>query len=232
MTTNTNPYVDAGSHFGYSRTRRHPSAAKFVLGTKDRTDIVNVDMATALLEKAVAFVKEIAGKKGQIVYVGGKAEVATTVQRSAEKAGMPYVASRWVGGTLTNFKNIRGRIDRLEKLIDEREKGELAKYTKRERLMIDREIEELLARFGGLVSMKAKPAALFVVDTRYEHTAVKEAVQLGIPVIGLSSTDGDFALLSHPIPGNDSSTKSVSYVVDTITQAYLEGKKANPAEQK
>ncbi len=229
MTTKT-PYVEAGAHFGYSRTRRHPTAAKLILGTKDRTDIIDVEKASVLLEKAVEFVKTIAAKGGQIVFVGGKAEVATIVKRAAEKAGMPYVAGRWVGGTLTNFKNIRGRIDRLVRLMDEREKGELAKYTKRERLMIDREIEELLGRFGGLVEMREKPAALFVVDTRYEHTAVKEAVQLEIPVIGLSSTDGDFSLLSHPIPANDSSGKSVTFVVDMITNAYALGKKA-PADK-
>lgn len=225
MSTNTKSFVDAGSHFGYSRTRRHPTAAKYILGTKDRIDIVNVDLASALLEKAVEFVQSVAAKNAQIVYVGGKAEVATLVKNAAEKAGMPYVAGRWVGGTLTNFKNIRGRIDRLEKLMEEREKGELAKYTKRERLMIDREIEELLGRFGGLVSMREKPAALFVVDTRHEHTAVREAVQLGIPVVGLSSTDGDFSLLAHPIPGNDASIKSVSFVVDAVTSAYSAGKK-------
>jgi small subunit ribosomal protein S2 len=225
MTTKTNPYTEAGAHFGYSRTRRHPSAAKHVLGTKDRTDIIDVEKATALLEKAVELAKAIVAKGGQVVYVGGKAEVSTIVKRAAEKIGMPVSAGRWVGGTLTNFKNIRGRIDRLEKLMSEREKGELAKYTKRERLMIDREIDELLIRFGGLVEMRSLPAALFVVDTRYEHTAVKEAVQLGIPVIGLSSTDGDFGLLSHPIPANDSSVKSVTFVVDAITSACATGKK-------
>ena len=123
-------------------------------------------------------------------------------------------------------KLIGKRIDRLEKLMAEREAGELAKYTKKERLMIDREIDELLARFGGIVSVKELPAALFVVDTRHEHTAVQEANQLKIPVIGLSSSDGDFALIQYPIPANDTSVKSVRLIVEEIAEAYTKGKKA------
>jgi small subunit ribosomal protein S2 len=112
----------------------------------------------------------------------------------------------------------------------EREAGELAKYTKKERLMIDREIDELLARFGGIVSVKELPAALFVVDTRHEHTAVQEANQLKIPVIGLSSSDCDFSLVQYPIPANDTSVKAVRLVVGEIADAYLKGKKAATAK--
>jgi small subunit ribosomal protein S2 len=110
-----------------------------------------------------------------VLFVGGKNEAISTVKSLAEQVGMPYVAGRWIGGTLTNFKNIRKRIDRLEKLMKERESGELEKYTKRERLMIDREIEELLNRFGGLVSMTDLPGALFVVDSRHEETTHRYA---------------------------------------------------------
>ena len=127
---------------------------------------------------------------------------------------------------MTNFKNIRGRINLLEKLMAERESGELEKYTKKERLLIDRQIDELLARFGGLVKMLELPAALFVIDTRHEDTAVKEAKQLGIPIIGLSSSDGDFSLIKYPIPANDTSVKSVGLVADIIARAYESGKRA------
>ena len=124
---------------------------------------------------------------------------------------------------LTNFKNIRKRIDRLEKLMGERARGELEKYTKRERLMIDREIDELLVRFGGLVKMIDLPAALFIVDTRHENTAVLEANQLKIPVVGLSSSDCDFSLAQYPIPGNDTSVRSIMLITNTIADAYSEG---------
>ncbi|NBV76782.1 30S ribosomal protein S2 [bacterium] len=222
----TTALTDAGSHIGYSRTRRHPTAQKFLLGTKDRTDIFNVENSTKLLEKAIEFVKATASTGRQVLFVGGKAEVQVALKRAAEKVAMPYVAGRWVGGTLTNFKNIRGRIDRLVKLMDEREKGELIKYTKRERLMIDREIDELLARFGGLISMKEKPMALFVIDPRHEHTAVREANQLGIPVVALASSDCDFSMLQYPVPGNDATSKSIAYVIGIIVDAFLAGKKA------
>jgi small subunit ribosomal protein S2 len=215
---------DAGAHFALPRARRHPSATPYIFGTKDRTDIFNLEETEKRLETARAFARSLGGR--HMLFVGGKHEVVTVVKAAAERAGAPYVAGRWIGGTLTNFKNIRRRIDRLERLMDEREKGELEKYTKKERLLIDREIEELLARFGGLVPMRELPAALFIVDTRHEDTAVREANQLGIPVIGLSSSDCNFALVQYAIPANDTSIKSVKLIVDEIAEAYADGKKA------
>lgn len=220
---------DAGAHVGYSRTRRHPTSEPFLYATKDRTDIFNLELTAQRLTKATDFATSLAQAGKQIVFVGGKHEAQEVVKSAAERAGLPYVAGRWIGGTLTNFKNIRKRIDRLEKLMAERESGELAKYTKKERLMIDREIDELLARFGGIVNLRELPAALFVVDTRHEDTAVREANQMKIPVIGLSSSDCDFSLIQYPIPANDTSVKAVRLVVNEIADAYLKGKKA-PAQ--
>ncbi|HEY4516632.1 MAG TPA: 30S ribosomal protein S2 [Candidatus Paceibacterota bacterium] len=223
---------DAGTHFGYSRTRRHPSASPFLFGTKDQTDIFDLEVTSKRLDVAGAFIASLAQKGAQILFVSGKNESQQIVKAAAERAGMPYSTNRWIGGTLTNFKNIRKRIDRLEKLIAERESGALEKYTKKERLLLDREIEELLTRFGGLVSMRELPAALFIVDTRHEDTSVREANQLGIPVVGLSSSDCDFAFIQHPIPGNDTSVKSVRIVVDAIAEAYLQGKKLQAPNNK
>ncbi|QQG37840.1 MAG: 30S ribosomal protein S2 [Candidatus Kaiserbacteria bacterium] len=220
---------DAGAHFALPRARRHPSATPFIFTTKDRSDIFDLEATHARFAEALEFAKGVAATR-QVLFVGGKPEVADFVKAAAEKAGMPYVAGRWIGGTLTNFKNIRKRIDRLQKLQDEREKGELEKYTKRERLLIDREIEELLARFGGLVSMTELPGALFIVDTRHEDTAVQEANQLGIPVIGLSSSDCDFSLVQRPIPANDTSVRSVSLVCERMCEAVQAGKKVAPSK--
>ncbi len=216
---------EAGAHFGYARARRHPSAAPYIFGTKDRTDIFDLEETGRRLAAACDFVASIAQSGKQVLFVGGKHEAVATVQNLAEKIGAPYVAGRWIGGSLTNFKNIRKRIDRLQKLTAERESGELEKYTKKERLLIDREIEELLARFGGLVSMNELPGALFVVDSRHEETAVKEANQLGIPVVGLASSDCDFALVQYPIPGNDTSVRSIRLVAEAIAEAYQTGKR-------
>ena len=164
MISDIKTLFDAGAHFALPKSLRHPTAAPFLFATKDHTDIFNLEETERRLEDARTFVRSLAGK--HMLFVGGKNEVTEIVKSAAIEAGAPYVAGRWIGGTLTNFKNIRKRIDRLQKLMEERERGELEKYTKRERLLIDREIEELLARFGGLVSMIELPAALFVIDTR------------------------------------------------------------------
>ena len=215
----------AGAHFGYSRARRHPTAAAFIFLTRDRTDIFDLEETEKRLEVAKHFVSSCAQSGKQVLFVGGKNEAKALVQSAAVAAGMPYVAGRWIGGTLTNFKNIKKRIERMQKLMEEREKGELEKYTKRERLLIDREIEELQARFGGLATMNELPCALFIVDTRHEHTAVAEANQLKIPVIGLSSSDCDFSKVQYPIPGNDTSVRSIKLVTDLIAEAVQDGKR-------
>lgn len=225
-TGNIQTLFDAGAHFGYARARRHPTAVPYIFATKDRTDIFDLEETQKRLDAARAFASSVSGSGKQILFVGGKHEVTEIVRAAAEKAGMPYVAGRWIGGTLTNFKIIRKRIDRLQKLMQERESGELEKYTKRERLLIDREIQELLVRFGGLVTMADLPGALFIIDTRHEDTAVREGNQLNIPIIGLASSDCDFSLTQYPIPANDTSVRSVRLVANAITDAYLEGKKA------
>lgn len=224
-TTDLKKLYDAGAHFALPRTRRHPSSVPFIFSTKDRTDIFDLEETSRRLSAAHEFVRELAKAGKQILLVGGKNEVIAPIKDAGTRIAQPFVAGRWIGGTLTNFKNIRKRIDRLEKLSADRESGALDKYTKKERLMISREIEELLARFGGIVSLRELPGALFVVDTRHENTAVREANQMGIPVIGLASSDCDFGLIKFPIPANDTSVKSVRAVTEGIADAYLEGKK-------
>ncbi len=228
-TTDIQTLFEAGAHFGYVRARRHPTAAKYLFGTKDRTDVFDLEETGKRLDIALAFTTAVAGSGKHVLFVGGKHEALGIIKSAAERVGAPYVAGRWIGGTLTNFKNIRKRIDRLEKLMGERERGELEKYTKRERLMIDREIDELLGRFGGLVKMTDLPAALFIVDTRHENTAVLEANQLGIPVIGLSSSDCDFSPVQYPVPANDTSVRSIGLVANAIANAYADGKRAQTA---
>lgn len=221
---------DAGVHVGYARTRRHPTSAPFLYSTKDRTDIFDLEETQKRLEMAASFAASLAQAGKTLLFVGGKHEAASSVRSGAEAAGQPYVAGRWIGGTLTNFKNIRKRIDRMEKLMQDRESGELEKYTKRERLMIDREIEELQGRFGGIAALRDLPAALFVVDSRHEKTAVEEANQMRIPVIGLASSDCDFSKVQFPIPANDTSVKSIALIVDAISAAYQGGKRAPAAK--
>lgn len=225
-TTDLKTLFDAGAHYGYPRARRHPTASPFLFGTKDRTDIFDLEETEKRLEAAKQFVSSVISTGRQVVFVGGKHEAMSIVKDLAERTGSPFVAGRWIGGTLTNFKNIRKRIERLQQLIADKESGALDKYTKRERLMLDREIEELEGRFGGLVTMNELPGALFIVDTRYEDTAVMEANQLKIPVVGLSSSDCNFARVQYPIPANDTSVRSIRLVVEAIAEAVQDGKKA------
>lgn len=225
MSTDIKALFDAGAHFGFARSRRHPSATPYLFGTKDRTDVFDLETTGKKLADAREFVSSVVASGKQVLFVAGKQEAVAIVKDAAERIGTPYVAGRWIGGTLTNFKNIRKRIERLQKLVAERESGELEKYTKKERLLIDREIEGLLTRFGGLVHMSELPGALFVVDTRHESTAVDEANQLKIPVVGLASSDCDFSLVRYPIPANDTSVRSVSFVVREMADACQEGKK-------
>ncbi|MBF05582.1 30S ribosomal protein S2 [bacterium] len=222
---------EVGAHFGYTRARRSPSIAPFIFGQKNKNDIFDLERTAEKLDEAKEKAAEIAGKGKQILFVAGKNEARFIMRRGAEKADEPFVCSRWIGGTLTNFKEIGKRIKRLETLREDKEKGNLDKYTKKERLLMDREIEDLSSTFGGIVAMKELPGALFVVDPRYDDIAVREAYALNIPVIALANSDCDLTMVAHPIPANDATEKSITYFVSEIVSAMEEGKKAKAAEK-
>jgi len=209
-----------GAHFGYSKSKRHPSMKSLIFGVKNTVEIINLEKTDEYLARAKDFVASLAKEGKQILFVGSKNEGRDVVKNAAMSVDLPYVTNRWIGGTITNFSEIKKRIARLESLTSKKEKGELGMYTKKERLLIDREIEDLEKHFGGLLSMKQKPAALFVVDSGCESIAVKEAMDTGIPVISLSGSDCNIKEIDYPIPANDSSRSSISFFVDIITNTY------------
>lgn len=213
-----------GAHFGFSKSRRHPSANAYLYTSKNRNDIFDLEKTNESLDVALEFVKGLAEKKETILLVGGKNEARNIVRETAEAMDMPYVASRWIGGTLTNFTEIKKRVDTMLSLISQKEKGELAKYTKKERLLIDRDIEKLQKMFWGISKMSSMPKALFIVDPRYEDIALKEAKLLKIPVIALCGTDNNFKEVDFVIPGNDSSQKSIKYFADRVKEVYIKNK--------
>lgn len=220
---------DAGAHFGYVKSRRHPSTKPFLYGQKQRVEIFDLEKTTDALEAAKAFVESLGAAGKKLLFVGGKPEARKIVRAVANELSMPFVDGRWIGGTLTNFKEIKKRIERLETLLDQREKGELSKYTKHERLLIDREITKLETMYGGLRALgDAFPAALFVVDSKHEKIAVGEATKMRVPVVGLTNTDCDLSLVTYPIPGNDSAVKSITFFVREIADAYQKGKTTSP----
>ncbi len=225
---------NAGAHFAFSKSRRHPSVAPFIFGMKNKVEIFDLEKTTTLLEDAKNYMKNL-GKDGKMVlFVGGKSEARNAVKNAALSLNMPYVDGRWLGGTLTNYTQLRKRVEKMEKLTVEREKGELAKYTKKERLLIDREITKLERFFSGIVAMKEIPKALFVVDPKKEKNAVQEARQLNIPVIALAGSDCNLKEVTNPVVGNDASETSIQFFVNEITKAYSEGKKEGktPVEAK
>ncbi|MEK7613515.1 MAG: 30S ribosomal protein S2 [Patescibacteria group bacterium] len=217
-----------GAHLGYTRARRHASMKNFIFGSKGKTDIIDLTKSAALLDEALAFVRSLGASGKTVLFVAGKPEIRELVRETAEALNMPYVAGRWLGGTLTNFVEIKKRIQRLASLTTDRDSGVLAqKYTKKERVLLGREIAKLELNFGGLSGVERLPDALVVVDTRAEHIPVKEAKDLGIPVIGIMNSDCDLAQVSHPLVGNDASRASVQFFLTAILEAYREGTKGN-----
>jgi small subunit ribosomal protein S2 len=220
----SNPRIDqmfsVGAHFGYAKARRHPTTAPYIFGVKNKIEIINLEKTEEALDLALEFVKKIASEGGQILFAASKPEARDAVRKAATALEMPFVAGRWIGGTFTNFPQIKKRIERFEMLTVQREKGELSKYTKKERLMIDREIAKLDRFFSGLLLMKGMPKALFVVDSNKEEIAVAEAEKSNIPIIALSSSDCDLSKVDYPIIANDSAMASISFFLDKVVEAY------------
>lgn len=220
-----NPLIEklfaVGAHFGYSPRYRHPSTSKYIFGEKGGVELFDLEQTATLLGEALEAIKALAAARKTILFVGGKAEAREALARTAQMLNQPYVAGRWIGGSLTNWSEIRKRLNRLTELTDMREKGELAKFTKMERLLIDREIADLDLMFGGLRGMTKAPDALFVIDPRAEQGAIAEARQLNIPIFAFLNTDCDQSGISHPIPGNDASREAIQFVLEEVGQAYL-----------
>ena len=228
-----NSVVDAlfsvGAHFGFVKSRRHPSTKPYIFGVKNKIEIFDLEKTSVALADALKFVEELGTKNAKILFISGKNEAKLAITKYAESINMPYVAGRFIGGSLTNFSEIRKRVEKMEMLVSQREKGELAKYTKKERLLIDREIDKLHTFFFGLSVMKNLPQAIFVVDSKKESIAVKEAQKIGIPVISLSGTDNNLKEVNFPIPGNDSSRTSIEFFLKTIVDSYKAGQLKKPA---
>lgn len=226
-TTQKGSFVDelfkVGAHFGFVKSRRHPSAKPFIYGVKNNIEIFDLEKTEGELKSALEFVEKKASEGASILFVGGKSEAREAVTKAGETLGMPYVAGRWIGGTLTNWNEIKKRLARLEELTEQKEKGELGKYTKKERLLIDREIEKLTLYFGGISSMKAIPKVLFIVDPKKESIAVAEARRMRIPVVALAGSDSNLHEVEYAIPANDSSRQSINYITNLVVEAYKAG---------
>ncbi len=228
-----NSVVDAlfsvGAHFGFVKSRRHPSTKPFIFGIKNKIEIFDLEKTQESLKVAEDFIEGLGQRGVQILFVSGKNEAKTAITSVAESINMPYVAGRFIGGTLTNFPEIKKRVEKLESWVSQKEKGELVKYTKKERLLIDREIDKLREFFFGLSVMKKLPEAVFVIDSKKESIAVKEAHKMNIPVIALCGTDNNLNDAEISIPGNDSSKASITFFLQRMADAYKAGQLKKPA---
>ena len=211
----------AGAHYGYSKSRRHPSTSPYIFTTKNGVDIINIEKTYDLLEKALEEVKKCAELGKTILFVGTKAEARQQIVEVALSLNMPYVNERWVGGALTNFPEIKKRIARLLSLRDQKEKNELDKYTKKERLLLDKEMEKMTKNFQGLTGISKVPDVMIVIDTKKEHLAVTEAHKMNIPVIAISTTDCNIKHANFPIVANDASVSSINFFISKIKETYV-----------
>jgi len=209
---------ELGAHFGHQVSRSHPKAKDFIYTKEGGTLIFDLPKTKELISEALLFLAKVAKEKKEILFLGTKRQIKDKIKEVAQVSGSYFVNERWPGGTLTNLSQIRKSLDKLNDLKEKKAKGELNEYTKKERLLIDREIDRLENLFGGLSGMKELPAVLVVVDIRREKTAVSEAKKTGVPVVAIVDSNSDPNLVDYPITMNDDSKEAVSYVLDLMAE--------------
>ena len=230
MSVTMREMLEAGCHFGHQTRFWSPKMAPYIFGHRNKIHIINLEKTLPMFLEAQKFVRQIASNRGTILFVGTKRQSKEIIAEEAARAGMPYVDARWLGGTLTNFKTVKGSIKRLKDMTAARENGDWERLSKKEALTTSRDIEKLQKSLGGIQDMAGTPEAIFVVDIGYHKIALTEARKLGIPVIAVVDTNHSPEGVDYIIPGNDDSSKAVALYVRAMADAVLEGK-ANAVKQ-
>ena len=232
------PSVDellkAGMHFGHRTSKWHPKMAPYIFGARKGIYIIDLDKSRQCLEEALNFMSETAAKGGKILLVGTKAQVKGLLKKVGQETGAPYISEHWLGGTLTNFNVVKKSIRKYRDLLDKKTTGKLAKYTKKEQLMINRQIDKMSLSFGGLVDLNNMPDVVFIWDIKTEKTALAEAKKRGTKIIAVCDTNVNPTDVDYVIPSNDDASKTIKLVMDLVREALLEGKakfEANKASQ-
>ncbi len=210
--------TEAGLNFGHRTSRIHPKMKPYISGVKNTVHVIDLEQTANRLEKALDFMAKLVSENKTILFIGTKVQVRDLLKETAIECDVPYISERWLGGTFTNFKTIKKRIDHFKGLEEKKQKRELEKYTKKERLNIDKELQDLETKFGGIKTMTGLPDAIFVLDMKKDSLAVKEARMKNIPVIAISDTNVDPTLATYPIPANDDAISSVKYILDKVKQ--------------
>jgi small subunit ribosomal protein S2 len=216
--------LEAGVHFGHQTRFWNPKMAPFIFGHRNKIHIINLEKTLAKYNEAMSFIRKMAAKKGNILFVGTKRQAREIIAEEAQRCGMPYVDERWLGGMLTNFKTVKLSIKRLKDLEQMQEDGSLERLSKKEALTVSRELAKLQKSMGGIKDMPGLPDAIFVIDVGYHKIAVTEAAKLGIPVIGVVDSNHSPEGISYVIPGNDDSSRAIRLYARGVADAILEGK--------
>jgi small subunit ribosomal protein S2 len=217
--------LEAGVHFGHQTSRWNPKMKPYIFGARNGIYIIDLQRTVKLFEQAYAFVRELSARGGMMLFVGTKKQAQDAIREEADRCGMFYVNTRWLGGTLTNFQTIKQSIDRLKKCEETLEDPVMADaLTKREMLNVSRERDKLLGSLGGIKGMRKLPDALFVIDPKKEEIAVREANKLRIPVVAVVDTNCDPDVVDYKIPGNDDAIRAIRLFCAAVADAALEGR--------
>jgi len=230
MSVTMREMLEAGCHFGHQTRFWSPKMAPYIFGHRNKIHIINLEKTLPMFQDALKFVRQVAANRGTILFVGTKRQSREIIAQEATRAGMPYVDSRWLGGTLTNFKTVKGSIKRLKDMAAAKEAGDWDKLSKKDALTNEREFDKLQKSLGGIQDLNGVPDAIFVVDVGYHKIAITDANKLGIPVIAVVDTNYSPEGVDYIVPGNDDSSKAVILYVRGIADAILEGK-ANAVQQ-
>ncbi len=228
----TEEMAQAGLHFGHRTSRVHPKIKPYLFGTRNNIHIIDLEKTAEKLKEALKFIQEIIAENKILLMVGTKIQTKDLVKEMAESLNLPYVNERWLGGTFTNFENIKKRIEYFKDLERKKAAGELEKYTKKERAKIDQELKDLGKKIGGIKAMEKLPDAILALDMKKDFLAVKEAREKGVKVIGVAHTNVDPNLADFPIPANDDAASSIKYILDKVKEAIMKAKAELPVEPK
>ena len=222
--------LEAGAHFGHQTRFWSPKMSQYIFGSRNKIHIINLEKTVAKFDEAAKFLTNLAAQKGTILFVGTKRTSCDAIVAEAKRAGMPYVDQRWLGGMLTNFKTIQGRIARLKAIETMQEDGTFDVLPKKEVIALKKEMEKLQKNLGGIKEMHDIPDAIFVVDPKKEKICVQEAHTLGIPLIGIADTNCDPEELDYVIPGNDDAIRAVKLIASKMADAVIEAKQGEAEE--
>jgi small subunit ribosomal protein S2 len=230
MSVTMRQMLEAGVHFGHQTRYWNPKMAEYIFGQRNKIHIVNLEKTLEKYNEAMSYARQLASNRGTILFVGTKRQAREIIAEEAQRAGMPYVDHRWLGGMLTNFKTVKGSIKRLKDLDTMAQDGTFDRMSKREALSLKRELAKLTQSMGGIKDMTALPDAMFVIDVGYHKIAVTEAQKLSIPIVAVVDTNHSPDGIGHVIPGNDDSSRAIRLYARGVADAVLEGKTLSIAE--